>query len=95
MGKKFSLEMIDLLGGKYMTIQDFLDNTDDKELIDMCKECEIWKTTGKLPDGKFNEFCGYVAAMCYDKRQLEDYVLSEALKRFKDIVPILMKKYPE
>lgn len=87
--------MIDLLGGKYMTIQDFLDNTDDKELIDLCKECEIWKKTGKLPDGKFNEFCGYVAAMCYDKRQLEDYVLSEALKRFKDIVPILMKKYPE
>ncbi len=26
---------------------------------------------------------------------LEDYVLREALNRFKDIVPILLKKYPE
>lgn len=32
--------------------------------------------------------------MCDDKRQLEDYVLSEVLNRFKDIVPILLKKYP-
>lgn len=77
-----------------MTIQDFLDKIDDNELIEMCKECDICKRTGKLPDGKFKEFCDYVAAMCYDKRQLENYVLSEALNRFKDIVPILLKKYP-
>lgn len=78
-----------------MTIQDFLDKTDDSELIEMCKECDIWKGTGELPDGKLKEFYGYVSAMCYDKRQLEDYVLAEALNRFKDIVPILLKKYPE
>lgn len=78
-----------------MTIKDFLDKTDDNDLIEMCNECDIWKRTGKLPEGKFEEFCGYVAAMCYDKRQLEDYILSEAFNRFKDVVPILLKKYPE
>ena len=77
-----------------MTIQDILDNTDDNELIEMCKECDVWKKTGELPHKKFDEFCGYVEDMCYDKRQLEDYVLKEALNRFKDIVPILLKRYP-
>ena len=77
-----------------MTIQDFLDRTDDNDLIAMCKDCDIWKKTGELQHGKFEEFCGYVNAMCYDKRQLEDYVMSEALKRFKDIVPILLRRYP-
>lgn len=78
-----------------MTVQEFLDRTDDKELIEMCKECEMWVQTGICPNGKFEALYNRVETFCCDKRDLEDYVLREALNRFKDIVPILLKRYPK
>ena len=77
-----------------MTVQEFLDRTDDKELIEMCKECEAWSQTGICPKGRFEEFYNHVNTACNDKRDLEDYVLREALNRFKVVVPILLKRYP-
>lgn len=78
-----------------MTVQEFLDKTDDKELIEMCKECEMWAQTGICPDGRFEELYNRIETVCCDKRDLEEYVLREALNRFKDIVPILLKRYPK
>lgn len=77
-----------------MIIQELLDRTNDKELIEMCKDCETWTQTGICPNGRFEEFYNSVNTVCNDKRDLEDYVLREALNRFKDIVPILLKRYP-
>ena len=66
-----------------MTVQEFLDRTDDKELIEMCKECEMWVQTGICPNGKFEALYNRVETFCCDKRDLEDYVLREALNRLK------------
>lgn len=77
-----------------MTIQEYFDNLGDKELIEMCKECDSWKKTGKLEHATFSKFYEEIEHMQPDKRQAEDYLLSEAFERFKDIVPILLRRYP-
>lgn len=77
-----------------MSIQEILNEINDEELITLCQECEIWKQTGIRPDGKFEELYRCVGSICCDKRDLEEYIFQEALKRFGNIVPILLKRYP-
>lgn len=76
-----------------MSVQEYLNKLSDTDVISACINYETWKKSGKLPDGELKSFIEW-GGCTYNGRDLEKYMLEEALRRFKEVVPILLKNFP-